>query len=201
MEGNEAVLSLRVRSPGDCIDRASAFAEPGITTEVSERLVELAKKTRQSQSLVIELVVEVTGSPTRDADLDATVAALKRHFRQMTDRYTQRIASNFQYARFSSLTGLLCVIVMLGCAQAVPDDAGSVLSSVRESLTIFAWVAMWKPAELWLYAHWPERYWRRLARRLADARVVLRGDGASVSSAVSAVSPEVALSRESDGCA
>lgn len=192
MEGNEAVLSLRVRSPGGCIDRASAFAEPGITAEVSDRLVELAKKVRQSQALVIELVVEVTGSPTRDADLDAVVAALKRHFRQMTDRHTQRIASNFQYARFSSLTGLLCVIVMLGCAQAVPDDAGSVLSSVRESLTIFAWVAMWKPAELWLYAHWPERYRRRLARRLADARVVLRGDGASLVSAVSAASPEAA---------
>jgi hypothetical protein len=180
VEGHEAVLSLRVRSPDACIDQASAFAEPGIAAEVSDRLVELAKRAGRSQAFVIELVVEVSPSPNCDGDfhVDAAAAAMRRHFSQMAERHTQRIAGNFRYARFSSLMGLLCVVVMLGCAQAVPDDAGSVLSSVRESLTIFAWVAMWKPAELWLYAHWPERYWRDMARRLADARVVLRSEGA-----------------------
>lgn len=58
-----------------------------------------------------------------------------------------------------------------GCAQLVPENAGTLMSAVRESLTIFAWVAMWKPAELWLYAHWPERYWRTLLLRLSRASV------------------------------
>lgn len=204
MKGNAVVLSLRVRSPDVCIDRASALAEPGIVAEVSDRLVELAKKARRSQAFVIELVVEVSPAPVFDGDFHAAVdadsvaSAMKRHFRQMAERHTQRIASNFQYARFSSLMGLLCVIFMLGCAQAVPDDAGSVLSSVRESLTIFAWVAMWKPAELWLYAHWPERYWRDMAGRLADARVVVRGEGALLPPDASSPSREVAPPRRSD---
>ncbi|AOF82633.1 hypothetical protein BSY238_1387 [Methyloversatilis sp. RAC08] len=184
MKGNAAVLSLRLRSADAGIDRASALAEPGITAEVSDRLVELAKKARRSQAFIIELVVDASSWPACESDrhavVDAAAPAMKRHFRNMADVHTQRIANNFQYARFSSLMGLLCVVIMLGSAQAIPDDAGSVLSSIRESLTIFAWVAMWKPAELWLYAHWPERYWRRLAGRLADARVVVRIEGASL---------------------
>jgi hypothetical protein len=201
MKGNAAVLSLRVRSPDACIDRASALAEPGITTEVSDRLVELAKSASRAQAFVIELVVDASPSSVCDGDpcavVGAAASAMKRHFRNMADGHTRRIANNFQYARFSSLMGLLCVVFMLGCAQAIPDDAGSVLSSIRESLTIFAWVAMWKPAELWLYAHWPERYWRRLAGRLADARVVVRSEGASL--APDASSPGAAvLSRQAD---
>lgn len=203
MKGSAAVLSLRVRSPDACIDRASPLAEPGITADVSDRLVELAKTASRSQAFVIELVVDASPSPSQVCAADSRVvvgaaaSAMKRHFRNMADGHARRIANNFQYARFSSLMGLLCVVIMLGCAQAIPDDAGSVLSSIRESLTIFAWVAMWKPAELWLYAHWPERYWRRLAGRLADARVVVRCEGASF--APDASSPGAAvLSRKAD---
>jgi len=41
-------------------------------------------------------------------------------------------------------------VVLLACSQAIPEDAGKLLNGVRESLNIFAWVAMWRPAELWL---------------------------------------------------
>ena len=47
------------------------------------------------------------------------------------------------------------------------------VKAVSESLTVFAWVAMWRPAELLLYEHWPVRRKRRLAQRLAQAEVVL----------------------------
>ncbi|MBX3683238.1 MAG: hypothetical protein KF731_11380, partial [Thauera sp.] len=77
----------------------------------------------------------------------------------------------FRFARVSTAVGLLCVVVVLACAQAIPEDAGKLMNGVRESLNIFAWVAMWRPAELWLYAHLPERHWRRLALRLGQATV------------------------------
>ena len=77
----------------------------------------------------------------------------------------------FRFARVSTAVGLLCVVLLLACAQAIPEDAGKRMNGVRESLNIFAWVAMWRPAELWLYAHLPERHWRRLALRLARATV------------------------------
>ena len=38
-----------------------------------------------------------------------------------------------------------------------------------ESLTLIAWVALWRPAELLLYEHWPVRRQRQLARRMIDA--------------------------------
>lgn len=174
MEGNEAVLKLRVRRPEACIDRDWAIAGPGIRSEVSDRLMELAHHAGRSKTLVVELtVVEALPALSR-REVEAFTFALRSHFRQCADRYTQRITRNYQYARFSTLTGLICVVTMIGGAQAVPAEAGSLMAGVRESLTIFAWVAMWKPAELWLYAHWPERHRRRLTRRLANARVVVK---------------------------
>lgn len=80
--------------------------------------------------------------------------------------------------------------ILLACAQAIPDEAGKLMLGVRESLTIFAWVAMWRPAELWLYAHLPERHWRRLARRLSAAKVRIES-----STGAPAATPETAPSH------
>ena len=102
---------------------------------------------------------------------DAIAMRVHTHFARVAQRHALQIRDIFRFARVSSAVGLLCVVVLLACAQAIPDDAGKLLNGVRESLNIFAWVAMWRPAELWLYAHLPERHWRRLALRLVQARV------------------------------
>jgi hypothetical protein len=51
---------------------------------------------------------------------------------------------------------------------------GRLVTTLSESMIIFAWVAMWSPAELLLYAHLPVRRHRNLAQALARAGVVLR---------------------------
>jgi len=44
---------------------------------------------------------------------------------------------------------------------------------IAESLVIMGWVAMWRPAEIWLYEWWPIRARRRLLQRLAAAPVTV----------------------------
>jgi hypothetical protein len=56
-------------------------------------------------------------------------------------------------------------------ASLEPRPLGKVLA---ESLVIFAWVANWRPIEIFLYEWWPIVRRRNLYRRLADAKVELK---------------------------
>ena len=62
---------------------------------------------------------------------------------------------------------LLCVIASRAVtAKLDPRPLGKVIA---ESLLIFAWVANWRPIEIFLYEWWPIVRRRDLYRRLADA--------------------------------
>ena len=162
-----AVFSLTLQSP-DGIRRSDSLLLPGaLHPEIAQALLEWARTVDSRRPLAVDFVVAGAAS-TNNSEATITV---RDHFLGVAENHSQRIRDIFRYARVTSAVGLLVVLLLLGGAQAIPDDAGQVLAAVRESLTIFAWVAMWKPAELWLYAHWPERHWRRLALRLAQARI------------------------------
>ena len=45
-----------------------------------------------------------------------------------------------------------------------------------ESLVILGWVANWRPIEIFLYDWWPILRRRNLYRRLAEAKVIIKGD-------------------------
>lgn len=146
---------------------------------IAEELVTQARAADERLPLLIRFV-----APDADEARASVIAARAHtHFARMANRHELQIRDIFRFARVSSAVGLLCVVMLLALAQAIPDDAGKLMNGVRESLNIFAWVAMWRPAELWLYAHLPERHWRRLALRLGVARVTVEAaDGGSTAS-------------------
>ena len=139
---------------------------------IAEELLAQARAADERAPLAIRFVAPDADVAFADAACaDAIATRVHTHFARVAQRHALQIRDIFRFARVSTAVGLLCVVVLLACAQAIPDDAGKLLNGVRESLNIFAWVAMWRPAELWLYAHLPERHWRRLALRLVQARV------------------------------
>lgn len=150
-----------------------------LPASIAEELITQARMADERLPLLIRFV-----APDADgARASAITALVHRHFARMANRHDLQIRDIFRFARVSTVVGLLCVVMLLALAQAIPDYAGKLMNGVRESLNIFAWVAMWRPAELWLYAHLPERHWRRLALRLGAARVVVEpaGGGSAVS--------------------
>jgi len=52
-----------------------------------------------------------------------------------------------------------------------PRPLGKVL---EESLIIFAWVANWRPIEIFLYEWWPINRRRRLYQRIAASKIELK---------------------------
>ena len=78
--------------------------------------------------------------------------------------------------RRSLAIGIAVLVVSIVASQMVahnlePRPLGKVL---EESLIIFAWVANWRPTEIFLYEWWPIARRRRLYQRLAAAKVELK---------------------------
>jgi hypothetical protein len=157
------------------LERLSASRLPAqLSPELSRAMLDWARTVESGRPLEIQFV---TAGATSTATHDAAIA-VREYFLRLAEEHTPKIKDIFRYARVTSVVGLLVLAVLLATAQAIPDDAGRLAAAIRESLTIFAWVAMWKPADLWLYAHWPERYWRRQALRLVEARICVLAEAA-----------------------
>lgn len=173
------VLSLELRSAEASWLTESPLRCEELHPEIARTLFDRARSADEKCHLAIRFVVPGT---VRRGTEDPLACLVRNHFQSKADAHARQIRDIFRYARVSTLVGLLVVTVLLGSAQGIPEDSGKVMSAVRESLTIFAWVAMWRPAELWLYDHLPERHWRRLSLRLANASISLVPESASNSS-------------------
>ncbi|MDG3066690.1 hypothetical protein ACFQ4M_04085 [Thauera mechernichensis] len=160
-------IDVALASPQALFDPNCALIPSELHPQIADMLMGAARTADEHKSLLVRIQC-----PTADAPSAEVVARIMHaHFTARARQHDQQIRDIFRFARVSSVLGLACVVVLLACAQAIPDDASKLMLGVRESLNIFAWVAMWRPAELWLYAHLPERHWRRLALRLAAAEV------------------------------
>ncbi|MCX9157455.1 hypothetical protein OPU71_15105 [Niveibacterium sp. 24ML] len=165
------LISVELRSVDALLAvEGSALLEKRIDDATAFRLYEGAYPLPRRAPLRIELIVDPA-----DLSREATVcAALRGHFELDYAARTRELARLFAAARTATAVGLVFVVILLAIANAIDAESPSQLArGIRESFTIFAWVAMWRPAELWLYEHWPIRRRRALARRLAAAPVKL----------------------------
>jgi len=161
-------LSLSLSSARSFMATDSVLAKSKLHPDIARELLIQARAADEKTPLSIR----VTAPDADPLCLDLLRKAIQDHFSGEALIHTQQIGDIFRLAKLSTVLGLFIVVVLLAFAQLIPDDASRLMLGVRESLTIFAWVAMWRPAELWFYAHLPERHWRRLALRLSQAEVV-----------------------------
>lgn len=122
---------------------------------------------------VVQVEVEV---PSDENSRQAEVAAaIHRHFEKETVEFKQELRCVFREGWRSLAIGLLVVAVLIAASEALLYlNANRLMQVLSESLVIIAWVALWHPAELLLYAHFPIRRQLRAARALAQAAVKLR---------------------------
>lgn len=118
--------------------------------------------------------------PAHQLDQAPAVAQAVHSFfereRQSSERELRQL---LRFARFALVAGLFAVflVVALGHAFASLTPAGGLAAAVAESLTIVAWVFLWRPAELLLFDRWPIRQRIALYERLGriDVRCVTHG--------------------------
>jgi hypothetical protein len=74
------------------------------------------------------------------------------------------------------MIGMMVLAVGLLATQCITSELGKgqLARYFQEGLIIIAWVANWKPMEIFLYDWWPVLRTRNLYRRLAKAKVEMR---------------------------
>lgn len=149
------------------------FRERDLDPNAEAFIVEWARETRADAPL--ELAVQVTRGPVEAGDEALLATAVHDYFARGAASERRRLARLFRTGRASLVIGVAFVAV----AIFVGDWLGQWIASkryarlVEDSLVIGAWVALWRPLEIFLYDWWPIRAEARLHDRLAamDVRV------------------------------
>jgi hypothetical protein len=174
--GNRALLELRVgelRQLFNAMDPAP-FRERDLDPKAVEYILEWGRETRVGQPL--GLVVHL-GRESATADNETVLRdAVHEYFRQRAKATRRALRQLFRVGRISLVIGVGVLAAAIGIGEAVAglvrkDSYGGL---IKETLVIGGWVALWRPAEIFLYEWWPIRAAARLEDRLAemDVRVV-----------------------------
>lgn len=121
----------------------------------------------------VRLVLSVpTGSM---ASMEHAPPAIRHYFDRLAESTTRQLRRMLRHARHSLIIGMVFVFVVIAAARLVIENAGehTLLSALLEGLTIVAWVALWRPTEMFLYDWWPIRGRIRLYRRIATLPVMI----------------------------
>lgn len=170
------MLELRVaemRQLFNAMDPAP-FRERDLDPKAVEYILEWGRETRVGQPL--GLVVHLGREAATPDNETVLREAVHEYFRQRAKATRRGLRQLFRVGRISLLIGIGVLAAAIGIGEAVAgfvrkDSYGGL---VKETLVIGGWVALWRPAEIFLYDWWPIRAAARLEDRLAemDVRVV-----------------------------
>lgn len=167
--GKQVILSLDVQSIDKVLDTAvSPFAGPQLHPEAASHLMLEARAFPGAERVeVLFRVPEGSGGSIENLRI-----AVNRYGLEENYEATKEVKEVLKDGRFALLIGTLAVTVLQGLAELlllIGDYA--MLKGLSESLVIFYWVILWRPAELLLYEHIAPRRRARLGHLLANAEV------------------------------
>lgn len=120
----------------------------------------------------IHLIVHL---PRQEASSQAAAqleTAIGRYFHARAEATQRSLSTLFRIGRRSLLIGLAVLAASLIAVKFADNLPGARFPKLfAEGLTIFGWVANWRPMEIFLYDWWPIARQRNLYRRLARAKV------------------------------
>lgn len=98
---------------------------------------------------------------------------VRQHFSQRREHAEHQLRGALHAGWVSLGIGTILLVLLLSLSHAVGRFAPGhpLAAALEEGLTIVAWVAMWRPAELLLYSPWTYRRDIVLYRRLEQADV------------------------------
>jgi hypothetical protein len=173
---SESLLELHVtelRQLFNAMDPAP-FRERDLDPNAEQYIVDWARESPADGPLALR--VHVGGGAATPANARLLGDAVHEHFRRLAAGTRLRLRQLFRTGRISLVIGLAFVAMASLAAEYFGSmlTRGSTSSFVTDSLAIGAWVALWRPLEIFLYDWWPIRSEARLQDRLGamDVRLV-----------------------------
>jgi hypothetical protein len=168
-----STLQLRLsdlRRLFDSMDPAP-FRERDLDVAAAAYIVDWARETRAGQPLSLEVVID--GQATNADETRILQTAVGDFFRRRAAAKRRDVRQLFRIGRISLVIG----VVFVGAATGIAESLSSVIPFeryarlVEDSLVIGAWVALWRPMEIFLYDWWPMIKDARLYDRLSRLAV------------------------------
>jgi hypothetical protein len=152
----------------------SPFREKELDKDAEEFIVSWARELHTD--LPFRIVVHLPEKELARPEAKEIAPAITGYFAYRAQEIGLELKELFRVGRRSLAIGLTILVLGIVASQAVaarlaPGPLGQVL---EESLILFAWVANWRPIEIFLYEWWPIARKRNLYRRLAASRVELK---------------------------
>src|SRR5258705_8931712 len=164
-------VEIRIEDIGQLFESLDPFPfrEKDLNKEAEEFIVSWARELPLDQPLTI--VVHIPKTQASSLEARELGAAVNRYF-----LYRAQVNELFRVGWQALAIGLtvfsICVVGgQTAAANLSPLRIGRV---IQESLTIFGWVANWKPIQIFLYDWWPIVRRRTLYERLSEAKVKVK---------------------------
>ena len=167
----QETLSIQVRSVEVMLHPGSPVISSQIHPDVSEALWYAIRLVNPRAGFRFEIIV-----PASDLLREGEVReAVHKHFHNevasLSEGIREIVCNGWASARIGGSLALFLLLISEGLLllneRMLPEF-------ISRGLVIVAWVALWRPAELLVYDHLPLRKQRMLARKAAEADVVLR---------------------------
>ncbi|HSN72325.1 MAG TPA: hypothetical protein VLT59_12495 [Steroidobacteraceae bacterium] len=158
------------------------FRERELDPAAAAYIVQWAEELPASQPL--SMVVRLGSGPKDATEASIVGDSVHEYFQRRAVATRRQLQQMFRLGRYSLLIALafMAVVTVIGESLASFVSSERYAALIEHSLVIGAWVALWRPLEIFLYDWWPVRAEARLFDRLGvmDVRVV----GSDASTAV-----------------
>jgi hypothetical protein len=165
--GRVEVLELRVNELKQLFDSMdpAPFRERDLDPRAEEFIVGWARELHARTTPALAVHVE---KGARLEDVALLQEAVSEFFRNRALAKRRELHQLLHRGRISLVIGLAFIALALLVSDVMAEYRYGI---VRESVIIGAWVALWRPLEIFLYDWWPIRAEANLYDRLAAARV------------------------------
>jgi hypothetical protein len=154
----------------------SPFRESDLAHEAEEYIVDWALELPPSAP--IEIIIHLPWDEFSQAPTSDISRAIKGYFHIRSNAISTEMRELFRTGRLAALVALIVLSFCLGFAWFIGSSLkeGPLSQILQESFVIFGWVAIWHPANIFLYSWPPLARRRKLLRRLAEATVTVDGE-------------------------
>lgn len=129
----------------------SPWLSKDLQPRVLERIVESARDYPLNAPLALVIYADQVDEPLQDKQ--SVCDALRTNFAQRSLQARHRLRLHLRRGLISLMIGLTVLACALIGSKLLGE--GTIASTVRESLDIGGWVALWRPMEMFLYDWWP----------------------------------------------
>src|SRR5215813_8575036 len=174
-----ATIEVRVQDIGQLFNSLdpSPFHERDLDDDAEAYIVGWAREVDTGGPFLI--VVHLPGSELGNGEQRGLSSAIAHYFNYRTGILERELRDLLRTGRGSLSMGLAvlaaCIFIGQLLRGMLPELPAA--QALAEGLTIFGWVANWRPAEIFLYDVWAARRRIGLYRRIAQADVELRAFG------------------------